>query len=603
MKEKFWNAFKVLWVLIAVGFGTYGHYLVFDGDLLRSFYSALLLFALNPSIDVIDFNIYILISAFMASIAVATIVITLIQAANSYLRVMFYRMKNKAKDRVYIHTDCPEEVEPLLDDMKRHKKRYIVSDVPNSFKDGEQLFFFSKKDTLISYMLEHSKHIHEDDGIYVYCEERDRDAFPGKGIYNVSLSENAARLYWQEHIITDPNADVVIIGFGNYGEALLSRALYMNVIAVDSQITYHVFPLNDGEKTRLHDFLAMHAGMKNFMDVVPVGDADYTATMGMRRPGMDGIVVYDGEMFGCIDLLKKSRIILASDEDDVNLSILSNLQKSMPLSFAEHEPIAIRLETQKLYDTLVKTGHVDGKRKPSNKEQNYPEVYLWGDKDRCLTYDIVFGGKLVRNAKIRDAYWKKMYSDSIITGYPELVQKYHLTKEMIEAMNIFEVADSEWYQEIWNDFSTHMRETNIALADHTVYKLWLLAPEKSTKDELRPEDIKGLWAKLREVDEEGKAKDAVYDLVNKKMNRLAEIEHVRWMRFHYMNNFTYSTEKNFDKRTHNTLLSYDDMIATFGNGITREEMFTMEPTEIPKELRNYIESDMQSYWDLGTYLE
>lgn len=53
-------------------------------------------------------------------------------------------------------------------------------------------------------------------------------------------------------------------------------------------------------------------------------------------------------------------------------------------------------------------------------------------------------------------------------------------------------------------------------------------------------------------------------LTDEKLERLAELEHIRWCRYHYLNNWTYGTPdngKNKDaaKRVHRALLPYAEL--------------------------------------------
>ncbi|MCD8152735.1 MAG: ion channel [Clostridiales bacterium] len=63
-----------------------------------------------------------------------------------------------------------------------------------------------------------------------------------------------AREYWREKPLTSAERRIALIGFGHYGEALLTRAIMTNVISPEHHVTYHVF----GE---VGDFLNIHHGL------------------------------------------------------------------------------------------------------------------------------------------------------------------------------------------------------------------------------------------------------------------------------------------------------------------------------------------------------
>ncbi len=60
-----------------------------------------------------------------------------------------------------------------------------------------------------------------------------------------------ARNYWHSRPLCSHENTIVIIGFGNYGQCILERAILMNIVRVDQHVTYHVF--GDAK-----EFLAMH---------------------------------------------------------------------------------------------------------------------------------------------------------------------------------------------------------------------------------------------------------------------------------------------------------------------------------------------------------
>lgn len=564
MKTKLKYILAALWVLGVLILGTFGYMQEFDGYFWKSLYCALMLFVLSPGVEVPEMNVYIITAAFMASLTLATFLITLVRLMRERMHLLRW-MFQPADEKVAIHTNCVEELVPLLKDMEKQGKEYIISDLPGSFSGSRQLLFFSEYEEMFEYITKHREELSPDKNrdLYVYCEERDRDSFTAKGLHNICLSQNAARIYWQEHMVTRKDAQIVMIGFGNYGEALLEQALLTNVISTCSEIEYHIFPLGEEEAGRMDGFLAMHPQLEKIV------------TVNRREAGRDSLWIHKESFYKNREILEKSRIILAADKDETNIAIMGNLQKLFALSVEGRDSIDIRLESESTFVTLL----ADSKNCPgairanSAKEQNSPTVQLWGNKEKCMTYDIIFSEKLLRNAKIRDAYYR---SGSGLN--PELLERYHLTPEQVDAMSVFEIADSKWYQEIWNSMSLHMQGTNLALADHTHYKLWLMDPYANLKNR----DIAEVWDRLPE----------------ERKDELGEIEHIRWMRFHYMNNWSYGPEKDFDHRTHPLLLPYDEIKKLYQDPDDEER-----DAELKKALQVILNNDRDSFRNLGAYLD
>ena len=88
----------------------------------------------------------------------------------------------------------------------------------------------------------------------------------------------------------------------------------------------------------------------------------------------------------------------------------------------------------------------------------------------------------------------------------------------------------------WNHLSAFKRQSNLAVADHMAVKMDILGADSA----------KGAYEKYELLPEEDKQK-------------LWHLEHDRWMRFHVVNNWHYSSARNDGVREHNLLLPFDDL--------------------------------------------
>ena len=104
-----------------------------------------------------------------------------------------------------------------------------------------------------------------------------------------------ARSYWRDNPLDSSEDNIMIIGFGNYGMALLERAILMNVNDLDFDVSYHVF----GDSRR---FNQLHVNLD--------------AVMGINRkwPGHDSIYFHAEEWEAARDVIKMAdRIIICDD--------------------------------------------------------------------------------------------------------------------------------------------------------------------------------------------------------------------------------------------------------------------------------------------------
>lgn len=97
----------------------------------------------------------------------------------------------------------------------------------------------------------------------------------------------------------------------------------------------------------------------------------------------------------------------------------------------------------------------------------------------------------------------------------------------------------------WEMLSEFQRQSNIAAADHLLTKVRLLLPEENP-EQISPEICKRAYEKYRILT--GEQKEAC-----------RRLEHNRWMRFHFLNNWQYATVRNNNIRHHNLLVPYEKL--------------------------------------------
>jgi voltage-gated potassium channel Kch len=105
-----------------------------------------------------------------------------------------------------------------------------------------------------------------------------------------------ARSYWRAHPLKSNEDNIVIIGFGNYGQAVLERAILTNINDTDFDVTYHIF--GDAERfLNIHDHLRLAFGINE------------------RKPGMDSLFFYKEDWTAAHDVIGRAdRIIICEDE-------------------------------------------------------------------------------------------------------------------------------------------------------------------------------------------------------------------------------------------------------------------------------------------------
>ena len=125
---------------------------------------------------------------------------------------------------------------------------------------------------------------------------------------------------------------------------------------------------------------------------------------------------------------------------------------------------------------------------------------------------------------------------------PQLVMKEDLDKAAITLNEIYRKSTGGT-SPAWNDLSGFLRRSNLASADHLDVKIQLLLGEID-----RSTPPKELYARAYRAYLKRKDRDAEF---------FREVEHIRWMRFHLLNNWQYAPVRDNAQRKHPLLLPYD----------------------------------------------
>ena len=119
-----------------------------------------------------------------------------------------------------------------------------------------------------------------------------------------SLRDVLSRSYWKTHPLCGDETQIVLIGSGSAGSAILERALLTNVFEPGRRIEYHVFGNPD-------DFASLHPAIVRAL-VLEGGD--------------DILHLYPGEWTEQRELIQAAdRILLCADSEQENLSIYGQL--------------------------------------------------------------------------------------------------------------------------------------------------------------------------------------------------------------------------------------------------------------------------------------
>jgi hypothetical protein len=129
---------------------------------------------------------------------------------------------------------------------------------------------------------------------------------------------------------------------------------------------------------------------------------------------------------------------------------------------------------------------------------------------------------------------------------PELVIRARLNETAIRLNEIYR-SSVPGNAPAWEELSSFARRSNIASAEHLRVKARiLLGEELGGEQPLTAEVCKRAYAVFESADADQR-------------ERCRRIEHARWMRFHFMNNWRYAEKRNNAARLHPLLLPYEQL--------------------------------------------
>ena len=327
--------------------------------------------------------------------------------------------------------------------------------------------------------------------------EFEPDHYPSSLIlFNPYIS--CASLYWRKYPARLSGESIVLIGSGKYAEAILEQALVVNVFDPDQHIQYLVY--GDFEQFRLnHPFLSQVCNC-----------SDRPLSPGQKHSRGDTLVFSSAPWNEDHEVLKAAdRIILCFDNDEETLSTFAMLHKYVPTSAAIYARLSQDAEAPEIHFA-----------NPAGLQT--PESELLPGHKRAL---IRFGNPV-----------------ELLT--PDIVMRRHLD-QWARTMHEIYLTSSGLTSPRWEELDAFKRRSNCASASHILVKARILLGEQ-VGQELTKEILEAAFEAWQKEWPE-------------KKDYFRQIEHERWMRFHFMNNWQYNKVRDDGKRLHSSLLPYDKL--------------------------------------------
>ena len=155
----------------------------------------------------------------------------------------------------------------------------------------------------------------------VYCMAPGANGTEPADLRLFSRAEILGRFYWEKYPLLRKERIVLLVGCGEYGSALLERALLTNVFENDRRTVYHVFRDAAGFQ-RLHPVIC--------------------SALQAEKAAVDSLLFHDEPWDSSGELLQSAdRIIFCDDNDERNLTDYNCLLRWFPVRGSVHVRLAV----------------------------------------------------------------------------------------------------------------------------------------------------------------------------------------------------------------------------------------------------------------------
>ena len=386
-------------------------------------------------------------------------------------------------------------------------KTAIRSDRPISFKAPTQVLLFSTDEAAIEFFNLHKNELAKAEEVYLCLYDIKPEAITRDNIYAFSLADTCAQLYWQDHPVFAPER-IALIGSGAYAESLITQGLLVNIFSVEGGVEYAIY----GKFGR---YQALH----RFDDI--------------RSLDGDIIDFKQCAWFEDLDALRSYDRIVLCDDSSNNMETAAELRAA-----GVKVPIHMRCDSRDCLDVLGAS-----------------DVSVFGTADELCSGAIVIQQKQHDAGKICAITYQintaACNACKRQTGFPSGAigadisddEAASIREQRLAAVDFEKCLSCPVFETEWKAMDEFTKASNYAVAAHDAHKRTLL--------------------RAHGIDIEGAASDPLVgyaDLPLEVRDELQEIEHIRWCRFHFLNNWSYAPgDKNKAARTHHYLVPYDEL--------------------------------------------
>ena len=491
---------KMVFLLLPGVLGFLGYRQIGGKSILDNLFETIHLYSFSCGVSGADMNLALEIARWTAPAVTATVLLTVLFSLMENIKMWFV---TRFTEGIAIHGDS-DKISCFLKNLGW-----------KGFRSDKKMSFRAKKDDFAMYrfLKEHKKELlGEKKEVYLCSENILRGNYEDKHLTICNIAENCAREYWRKYPVAHKKEKILLIGFENYGQRLLTQAILKNVISMDSEIEYHV-------AGGYQSYLSKHSKLNKAVHVKIVDqegkEKEYLAHETICD-NQDTLYFYDMPWYEVMSRgIDFDRIILINDADEENLSVLNELKR-----YYVCQNCHIKFTDRRILEALW--------------GDNKKEIIVFGTDEELYEPDVILKEKLFEHAKMIHArYYAKWQCDGICSGRP------CGNKNKTGILSLRKCAACPKMIDDWNKQTTFIRYSNVAQADHIPEKLRLLVGSDC---------------------EDGAQVYAVYERLScEEKTDLWHLEHIRWNRYHFMNNWDFAEKRDNANRRHHLLKPFEEL--------------------------------------------
>lgn len=532
--NEIFNAIRGILYIAPFLLGWYGIYQLGEGDWLECAYKSVQLYLMEYAVETKPINLATTVAKVTAPLVTAAFLASLLYSMLENLQI-WWRLRKK--DVVVFHGDSANI--DLV--QKKLGKRAIVSDRASVLQAKRHVLMFNEDVDMYHFINKNgAKLLHEGEKSIFLCSEKIlRGCYENSNIIVCNVAENCARNYWKKYPIRMKDGEngpefvdekILLIGFDNYAQRLLTQAILKNVVSDSSSIEYHICGkfLNCGVSEKNDEYasyLDTHLMLHKAVNVKKVNADGIVRDYRPREEvceNQDTLYFHEAswqKVLGSSTMF--DRVIICKDLDAENMEILNELK-----TFFVVDTCHIKYTDQKILDQLWDC-HKDN-------------IHTFGIDVELYDPEVILKETLFRQAMmIHGRYFGKYVCDGVVHGK----DCGNRMKNENQLKCLGKCMDCPKLKKDWAAQNNFIRYSNVAQADHIPEKIRILLGAEASLD------TKNVHKLLVDA----------YEKSGRDKERLWKIEHIRWNRYHFMNNWDYAEQRDKKRRKHHLLVRYDDL--------------------------------------------